>query len=66
MESGSALCSWAYQRYSRKYAYQLASSINNNFTADSTSEELLKFLQSVSPQEINNAKFEVSILILIK
>ncbi|XP_049820599.1 venom carboxylesterase-6-like [Aethina tumida] len=58
MESGSALCSWAYQRYSRKYAYQLASSINNNFTADSTSEELLKFLQRVSPQEINNAKFE--------
>ncbi|XP_074039007.1 juvenile hormone esterase [Leptinotarsa decemlineata] len=52
--SGTALSPWAYQRDHKEYAYKLASGIDENFKANSTSEDLLNFLRSVPASKIKD------------
>ncbi|CAG9824762.1 unnamed protein product [Phaedon cochleariae] len=52
-ESGSTLSPWAYQKDYKKIAYDLATYVDSNFPRTSSSEELLKFLQSVPAGDLN-------------
>ncbi|CAH1113442.1 unnamed protein product [Psylliodes chrysocephalus] len=52
--SGSAFCTWAYQRNAVDAAYGVAAEIDPSFTRNRSSEELLEFLQSVDAVEIVN------------
>ncbi|XP_018568321.1 juvenile hormone esterase-like [Anoplophora glabripennis] len=53
LQSGTALSQWAHQNYARFYAFELARSLDSNFTSDN-STELLELLQSLSASDINN------------
>lgn len=52
-QSGSSLTIWSYARSARSVAYQMAADINSSFNNDSSSEELLNFLQNVNASELN-------------
>ncbi|CAG9857177.1 unnamed protein product [Phyllotreta striolata] len=54
-QSGSVLCPWGYQRHHKDLAYDLASFVNPNFNRESSSEELLSYLQSVPARDLNSA-----------
>ncbi|KAJ8911438.1 hypothetical protein NQ315_013883 [Exocentrus adspersus] len=51
-ESGSSLCPWAYQRGHKDIAYNMAAYLNPSFSKSSSSQELLTFLQSVTPDQV--------------
>lgn len=54
-QSGSAISPWAYQRNARSIAYKLATLVSPYFNINSTSKELLNFLQSISPSTLSRA-----------
>lgn len=54
-QSGSAICPWAYQRYAKSIAYQLAAFVDPNFDQNSTSLELLEFLQNTEATVLDRA-----------
>ncbi|CAG9838568.1 unnamed protein product [Diabrotica balteata] len=51
--SGSALCNWAHQNNALDTAYGIANEIDPNFGRKKTTQELLKFLQSVDASAIH-------------
>ncbi|XP_056632576.1 carboxylic ester hydrolase-like [Diorhabda sublineata] len=50
--SGSALCTWAYQRNAEQIAYGIAAEIDPTFNVTRSTEELLEFLVSVDASSI--------------
>ncbi|RZC38718.1 COesterase and/or Abhydrolase 3 domain containing protein, partial [Asbolus verrucosus] len=55
-QSGTHLGSWALQREPRKTAFAFASLLNETFQTDNhTTEELLKYLLSVPPEDLDRA-----------
>lgn len=54
-QSGSAMSHWAYQRNSRSLAFKLATFIDPHFNINSSSEELLNFLQNVNASVLDEA-----------
>lgn len=59
--SGSAFCTWAYQRNAVDAAYGVAAEIDPSFTRNRSSEELLEFLQSVDAVEIVNTNITYNV-----
>ncbi|XP_023310181.1 cholinesterase 1 [Anoplophora glabripennis] len=54
-ESGSSLCPWAYQRGYKAVAYNMATYLDSSFNTSATSQELLTFLQSKTPEQLLDA-----------
>ncbi|KAG5877338.1 hypothetical protein JTB14_030709 [Gonioctena quinquepunctata] len=54
-ESGTFLNPWSYQRDYKEFAYKLATTIDENFNKNSSTQELLEFLRSVPATEIKAA-----------
>ncbi|XP_057661248.1 juvenile hormone esterase-like [Diorhabda carinulata] len=52
--SGSALCTWAFQRNAADIAYGIAAEIDPTFERNRTSEELLNFLSNVPASAIED------------
>ncbi|CAG9857131.1 unnamed protein product [Phyllotreta striolata] len=57
-QSGTILSPWAYQRHHTEYAYELGSFLDPAFTTENTTQELMEYLQSVPPKELNEAAIE--------
>nr|UUB32794.1 carboxylesterase COEA6 [Dendroctonus valens] len=60
LESGSALCPWAYQRDQVEITYQTAALLNAEFETNRNSSELLRFLQTVPGKELDAASYAIS------
>lgn len=60
LESGTALSPWAFQRNARKIAFKTASFLNDSFTSNGNSEELLEFLLTVQAEDLAKAAVEYS------
>lgn len=58
-QSGSALGHWANQRDLRSLSFRLATFIDPQFNINSTSEELLSFLQNVNTSVLDRASHEL-------
>ncbi|XP_072378258.1 para-nitrobenzyl esterase-like [Diabrotica undecimpunctata] len=58
-QSGSALCSWAYQWKHKSIASIIATIINPNFNPNATSQEILDFLQNVAVEDLVLASTKV-------
>lgn len=58
-QSGSAINQWAIQRHARSIAYQLATFIDPYFNINSSSQELLNFLQNVDARTLDHASTQL-------
>ncbi|XP_030767067.1 venom carboxylesterase-6-like [Sitophilus oryzae] len=55
LESGTALCPWAFQRNQTEITYKTASFIDSQFDENRDSQQLLSYLQTVDAKAIDDA-----------
>lgn len=63
LESGSFLSPWAYQRRSREYAFTTAGLLDEEVGNSNDSQNLLKFLRSVSAEDLDKASYTLSLTV---
>ncbi|XP_060531567.1 uncharacterized protein LOC132705150 [Cylas formicarius] len=61
LDSGSALCPWAYQRSQVEISYETAALIDPRFETNRNSSDLLTFLKDVDASKIDEASAALSI-----